>query len=642
MLQWINDRMKVIGWVFILPLALVFAVWGVTGIVDFTSAQGRALTVNGEEVPSEMIRRTYQEQIAQLHRAFPEEIPAEIQQELRQNIVDRYVATELLDQKTEELRYVVSEGDVLRAMQEFEPFKVNGVYNRDAADAFLRANGMTPEQFEAQQRQDLRLRQLAGGLNVSSFATAKEVEMAARLRGEQRELAFAVVPASRYLATAKPDEAAVKSYYDAHASEFMTPETVTLNYVRLRLDDVAAEVPVDEAALRGYYDSVKERYVEPEKRRARHVLIQSGNDDAAAQKKAQEVAELAQKPGADFAALAKQYSQDAGSAAQGGDLGWAERSFFVGPFADALFAMKPGEISGPVKTQFGWHVIKLEEVQAGAQKTFEQVRAELEPEYRRAEAERIFGERQEKLDELAFENSGSLEPVARELNAKVQTIPGFTRGQGGGDLGANPAVAKAAFSPDVLGGQNSRAIEIAPGDVVVLRSSDHRVPQKQPLEAVRDKAYAGAQRELAAREAKAAAEKLAEQLKAGTDWASALKAIGPYVTPSAEKPAPTDAVRYVPAKFVGRSEPGVAPELLASAFRGPVAPGTPRVGTVEVGTGDVGVYTVTGAKPGEIAPGERVSESQQLASSRAESDLSGYLRAMREKAEVHYNPAVFE
>jgi peptidyl-prolyl cis-trans isomerase D len=642
MLQWINDRMKVIGWIFILPLALVFAVWGVHGLVDFTQRADRALTVNGEEVSSELVRRAYQNQVAELHRAFPDEIPQDIQTQLKQSIVDRYVNTELLNQKTNALGYVVAEREVVEALQNFEPFRVNGAYNRDAADAWLRANGISVAQFEAEQRQDLRLRQFAGGINVSSFATAKEIEAAARLRGEQRELAYAVVPVARYLEGAKPDDAAVQAYYDAHAADFMTPESVTLAYVRLKLDDVAAEVPVDEAALRSYYESVKARYVEPEKRHARHILIQSGADDAAARQKAQEVLELANKPGADFAALAKQYSQDAGSAAQGGDLGWAERSFFVGPFADALFAMKVGEIAGPVKTQFGWHVIKLEEVQAGQQKTFEQVRAELEPEYRRAEAERLFGDRQEKLDELAFENSGSLEGVASALKLPVQTIPGFTKAQGGGDLGANPAVLKAAFAPDVLGGQNSRGIELAPGDVVVLRASDHRLPEKQPLEAVRERAYAGAKRELAAREAKAAAERLVQQLQSGTDWPAALKAIGPFVTPAPDKPAAADALRFQPAKFVGRTEAGVASEILSGAFRGPVAAGKPLVGSVVLASGDVGVYAVTATKPGTIAPGERESEARQLASAKAQAEVFGYLRAMRAKADVHYNPAIFD
>lgn len=641
MLQLINDRMKVIGWVFILPLALVFAVWGVTGIVDFSTAQGRGLTVNGEEVPVDMVRRAYQNQVAELHRVFPDEIPQDVRNEVRQSIVDRYVSTELLDQKTAELRYVVTEQEIVEATQTFEPFRVGGAYNRQAADAFLRANGMSAAQFEAQQRQDLRLRQLVGGLNLSSFATAKEVEMAARLRGEQRELAYAVVPIARYLATAKPDAAAVQAYYEANPAEFMSPETVTLAYVRLRVADIAATVAVDDAALRGYYESVLQRFVEPETRRARHILIQSGEDDAAAQKKAQEVLALAQQSGADFAALAKQYSQDAGSAAQGGDLGWAERSFFVGPFADALFAMQPGQITGPVKTQFGWHVIRLEELRAGQQKTFEQARAELEAEYRQAEAERVFGERQEKLDELAFENTDSLEPVANALQLQVQTIPGFTKQQGGGALGANPAVLKVAFAPDVLGGQNSRGIELAPGDVVVLRVSEHALPAKQPLETVREKAYAGAQRDLALREAKAAGERLVAQLQAGTDFPSALKAIGPYAT-TGQAAAPIDALRYQPARFMGRGEANVAPEILGAAFRGAVAPGKPLVGSVTIGAGDVGVYAVSATRPGEIAAGERATQARELASSKAQSDLVGYLRILRDNAEVNYNPALFD
>ena len=640
MLQWINDRMKVIGWIFIAPLAFVFAVWGVQGIVNFTTSQDRGLKVNGEDVNLERVRQAYQEQLAQLNRQFPEEVPAEVRKATQDKIVDEFVNTSLLDQKVKALRYVVTDKDVVESIAHYPGFQVGGEFNKDAYYALLRAQGYTPQRFEEEQRQLLKVRALETGLFVSSFATRKEIERTAALQGETRELAVAVLPLQRFVSAARPDEAAVKAYYDAHKAEFRTPDTVHLQYVALRVADEMEQVVVDDAALKAFYDTVKDRYVEAERRRARHILIQTGTDDAAAKKKADEVYALATKPGADFAALAKQYSQDAGSAAQGGDLGFAEKSFFVGPFADATFSMKPGEIRGPVKTQFGYHIIKLEEIASGKSKPFEEVRADLEREYRKAEAERKFGERQEKLEQLAFEQSGSLEPVAKALGLKIDNIPNFFKGLAGNALAANAKVLQAAFSADVLGGQNSRPIELTPGNVVVIRASDRRPPEDQTLEQVRDKATDGARRAIAEREAKAAAEKLAAAVAAGEKWDAVLKPFGPPAV--AGKTASPDAIHFDAAKFVGRTEGGIAPEVLAAAFKLKApAPGQAVTGSERLANGDVAAFAVTAVKPGEVKAGGEL-ERRQLGAATGQEEFAAYLDAMRATAKIHYNPAIFE
>jgi peptidyl-prolyl cis-trans isomerase D len=636
MLQWINDRMKHIGWIVILPLGLVFSVWGVHGIVDFTTRQDRGLRVNGEEVDLERLRRAYQEQVAQLSRAFPEEIPAEVRKTTQDNVVQEFVNTALLDQKVRDQRYVVSDKDVVESIAKYQGFQVGGQFNKDAYYALLRAQGYTPERFEAEQRQSLRVRALETGLFISSFATPAEIARYAALKLETREATVAVLPLAKYLAAARPDEAAVQAYYDAHKDEFKTPDTVHLSYVALTVADTAREVVVDDAALKAYYDTVQERYIEPEQRHARHILIQGG--DAAAKQQADEVYALASKPGADFAALAKQYSKDAGSAAQGGDLGFAEKSFFVAPFADALFAMQPGEVRGPVKTEFGWHIIKLEQIQPGKAKALDEVKADLEREYRRAEAERRFGERQEKLEQLAFENNGSLEPVAKALGLKVEDVPDFYKGLAGNELAANPKLLQAAFSADVLGGQNSRPIELAPGDVVVIRASDRRPPADQPLEAVRAKAVDGARRELAEREAKAAAGRVAQAVAAGEKWDAALKPVG---TVGSGKTPPADAIRLEPAKFVGRTDPSVPAEVLGDIFKAKTpAAGQASTGVVRLANGDEAVYAVTAVKPGEVKDG--AAERRALGAAFGEAEFSAYLDAMRARATVHYNPALFE
>ncbi len=638
MLQWINDRMKHIGWIIILPLGLVFSVWGVHGIVDFTTRQDRGLRVNGEDVNLERLRQAYQEQLVQLNRLYPDEVPADMRKTAQDRLVEQFVNTSLLDQKVKELHYVVSDKDVVDSIAHYQGFQVAGQFNKDAYYGLLRAQGYTPERFEAEQRQLLRVQALESGVFVTSFATPAEIARDAALKGEQRELSVAMLPLAKWAAAAKPDEAAVKAYFEGHAEEFKTPDTVHLSYVALRVADSTRDVVVDEPALKAYYETVRERYVEVEQRHARHILIQ-GLDEAA-KKKADEVYALAAKPGADFAALAKQYSQDAGSAPSGGDLGFAEKSFFVGPFADAVFSMKPGEVKGPVKTQFGWHIIQLDAIQPGKSKAFEEVRADIEREYRKSEAERRYGERQEKLEQLAFENNASLDGVAKSLGLKLEELVEFYKGLPGNELAANPKVLAAAFSADVLAGQNSRPIELSPGNVVVIRAADRKLPAAQPLEAVRAKALEGARRELAARELAAAATRLAASVAAGEKWDVALRPLGAIAVPG--KPAAPDMIRYEAAKFVGRVEQGQAPEVLKEAFKlAPPAAGHAATGSVKLANGDVAAFAVTAIKAGEIKAGG-AAERRALSAAAGQAEFSAYLDALRARADVHYSPTIFD
>jgi peptidyl-prolyl cis-trans isomerase D len=641
MLQWINDRMKIFGWLIVLPLAIVFVFWGIQGIVSFSTRQDNALQVNGEAVNLSQVREAYQRQLAQLNRLYPDEVPAAVRNETQQRIVDEFVTTALVQQKTRELRYVVSDELLGRSIKSYPGFQINGKFDRDSYEALLHQRGYTVERFEAEQRDLLKSRELEGGLFTSAFATPAEVQRAVALKDETRELAFAILPLAKFLPLAHADEAAIAAYYERHKAEYMTPETVHLSYVALRVADVAATVTVDDAALRAFYETMKERFAQPEKRRARHILLGAGPDDAAAKKKADEVFALAGKSGADFAALAKQYSTDAGSAANGGDLGWGEREFYVAPFAEALFSMQPGEIRGPVKTEFGWHVIKLEEIQPGASKSFEEIKAELGPQYRKAEAERRFGEQQEKIEQLAFEQSGSLEPVAKALGLKIEEIANFHKGLAGSELAANAKVLQAAFSADALGGQNSKAIELAPGSVVVLRASEHLLPQQQPLAAVRAEVAEAARREAASAAAQRAAQQVAAAVAAGTAWDAALRAVGTVVIETPGKTPPAEAITLAPAKFVGRRE-GIAAEIRSAAFAAPAPQaGVRSVGNVVLGNGNIAVWAVSAVKPGHVT-GDGAAQSRELASNNADTDFSTYLAVLRARAKIQYSPSIFE
>ena len=641
MLQWINDRMKVLGWIILLPLSLVFAVWGVHGIVDFTANMDRGIKVNGQDANLEQVRQTYQQRLAEATRAYPEGLPDAVKKSLQQAVVDDFVATALIDQKVNALHYSASDADVVASIKSYEGFQVGGAFNKDAYYALLKARGYSPEKFEAEQRVLLKAKALEGSLFVSSFATPKEAQWLTGLTGETRDVSYVTLPAGRFVGAQKPDAAALQAYYDAHHDDYMTPDAVHLSYVELSVADVAAEVAVDDAGLKSYYDTIKERFSEPEKRHARHIFLATGSDEAATKKKAAEIAQLAAAPKADFAALAQQYSQDTESASKGGDLGMQEKAFLPAGVRDAVYAMAPGTINGPVKSPFGYHIIQLVEVVPGKQKSFEQVRGQLEPEYRRSEAERRFSERQEKLEQLAFESASSLEPIAKALKLKVRDVADFHKGMSGSDLVTNAKVVTAVWSSDVLGGANSKAIELSAGRVVVLRASDHKVPALEPLVAVQARVEAALKRELAAKAASAAANALAQRLLAGESWDAVLKTVGGSTAPVKGAPA-ADAVQFTLVKSIARAEKETPRDIVTGAFvLTPPAPGRVSVGQKTLPSGDVVVYTVSAVKPGEYKADD-VQANRKLAQNYSAEEIEAYVAGMRAKAKISIGSTLFD
>ncbi len=637
MLQWIHDRLSKVFWFIMAPLTIVFTLWGVHGVVDFGSGSGQGIKVNGEELPIARLKQDYQGQMAQLAKSYPDEIPADIKQATRATLVDQYVNTTLLNQKVNAAGYKVTDSDVIDSIQTNPAFQVDGKFSKDAYYGLLQTRGLTPDRFETDQRAQLKSRALEVALVLSAFATVDEVRTAVALQDETREVASIVLPVAHFAALAKPDRAAVQAYYAAHLDQFKSPDTVRLSYVELKFVDSSG--PVDDASLQAYFETVKDRYTQAEKRRARHILIQAGTDAAAAQKKAQEIYALATKPGADFSALAKQYSQDSGSAAQGGDLGMVEKSFFVGPFANAVFAMKVGEIKGPVKTPFGWHVIQLQAIEPALVASFDSVKAALTHEYQKTEGERQFGERQEKIEQLAFEASGTLAPIAKALNLSIEEVPAFYDGLTGNALASNPKVLKAAFSADVLAGQNSRPIEIAPGDVIVLRASDRRVPAQLPIDSLLAKAEDGARRELGARDAKAAAARLVANLSAGTAWDAVVKSVGGIAADQSKNA--TD-IKVAAFKSVGRKDRTVAPDVLSAAFAA-TAPSASQVsaGSLSLSSGDWAVFAVSKVAPGVLTDKASAS-AEKFSRSVGAQELGSYLMSLKAKANIKMNPSLFE
>jgi len=637
MLQTIRD--KISGWfaaVFLGAVALVFVFWG----IDFQGgAIQDAASVNGEKISADSMLRAWQDRQSQLQQMLRAELPADLVKSQQAALLDERIRTLLLTQRAKEMGYRVSDEEVAQTILGFSELQVDGQFSRDRYSAILNQQGRTEAQFESELRTNLALNQLQSSIATSAFVTPRELERRRGLENEQREIEYAVLPATAFAAAVSVTEADIQAWYDSHLSDYMTPESVDVEFLDLRLADVERSVAVTEDALKGYYDQAKDRFATQERRRARHVLITTSDklDDAGAKKLAEEVLAKA-RAGEDFAKLAEQYSQDTGSAKAGGDLGWATRGMFVGPFEDAIFGMTAGELRGPVKTEFGYHVMRLDETEAGHQKAFDEVRAEIEPEFRKEKAQTSFYERGQKMADESFAALTELGTVATSLGMELKKIAGFTR-QGGGELGADAQIIAAAFGAEVADrGQNSPLVAVGEDRAVVLRVSAHNQPEQKPLSAVREPIQARLRQNAAQDAAARKGNELVAQLEGGSQtWAQAAQQLSTQLK-----------VTAAPRKFVGRQDNAVPPAVLKTTFALPrtaLKQGQTRYQTSAMENGDFVVLAVTALKDGNASQetaAERAQRGRQTAQQVAAEEFSAYLAELERTAKIERNLSIFQ
>lgn len=629
-----NIRDKITGWVswfFLGIIAIVFIFWG----VDFgTSTASYAAKVDGERISAQDVRRAWQQQQARLQQMMRAELPEEMVKSQQAAILDQYVRRELLRQRAQEFGYRISDTALVERVMEVPEFQVDGQFSKDRYAAVLRSNGLSEAQFEADLREESMIRNLQTGIVDSAFALPYELERRYVIERQERELDYVLIAANDFVPQISVTDEQIQAYYDEHKNQFQLPEKVDLQYVELDRSRAQAAVQVDEQALREYYEQVKDKYESAERRKGRHILITAtdGLDEAAAEKKA---AELTQKAnaGGDFSKLAQENSKDPGSASQGGDLGWAQRGMFVGPFEEALFSMKPGEIRGPVKTQFGYHVLKLDEIEAGQVRSFDEVRAELEAEYRNEQSQTLFYDQTQKLGDLAFESLTELEPVAQNLNLPLKTVEGFTR-EGGGELGDDPQVIEAAFSEDVLErGQNSPLLALGEDKAIVLRVTKHTPAVAKPLADVRGQIES----ELKLRAAREAAEKkgneVVERIKKGEQWNAALASAN---------------LTAVGKRFVTRQDSVVPPAIVEAAFKASpsqIKEDAAYVSGASTADGNYAVLAVSQVRDADAAAeaAEAKTNRRRMAERQTgNEELVAYVTEAERNADIVKNMRVFE
>lgn len=639
MLQRIGDALtsrKWLTYVLFGALAFIFAAWGAYGIATVNFGTGNnAARVNGDVIPYQQVRNAWMQQQSQWQQQVGGDMPAAVKTELENQVLERFIRTKIMAEHTHKLGYRVSEQDLADAVRQEPAFQLDGKYSADVAKMRLQQAGISEQEFTDDLRDSLRAEQVDYGIRDSDFLTPQELERIQALRNEEREVEYAVLPAEKFASSAPIEDKAVEAYYEAHKADFMAPEFVRLQYAQLSLAQVSSQVQVTDADLQDYYDKHKNRYVLPERRRARQILIAVNDkrNDAAARARAQEVlAKL--KAGGNFAALAKEYSDDPGSASQGGDLGWSERTTLASlgsTFADAVFSMKEGQISDPVKTQFGYHVIELEGIQPGQAKTFQQARAEIEQQVRHDKGLDQFGDIQEQIQQQLESGSPTIEGLAKQFGMQTGDVPQFIRGSGGGALGNSRELQSTVFGDPVLNEHRIGGPVLVNNDrLVLLKALEHHVAAPKPIAQVRDTIVAAIRKDRQNAAALAAAQGAVQKLDSGASFDSVAHDLG---------------AKSEPARYIGRTDPSVPADIREDVFASPKPQNGKAVfRTLALAKGGAAVIGITNVKTDTppIDPKAIASSRREQADRYGAEAANGYLEQLRLSAKVQKNLQVFE
>jgi len=537
-------REKTSGWVaiaIVAVLAVPFAFFGMEQYL-FQNASGEVATVeapprwwrsapdwalvrklawDAEDISIEQFRSAFENERRRRRETQGERFDARAFEtpDAKREVLDGLIDRAVLRLTAHQAGIAIGDGQVRRAIEAVEAFQVNGRFDPQRYQLLLASQNppMTPTSFQDEIRTDLQQALIPGQVARSAFVTAPQVQRVLGLLEQTRDVRFMLLPAPEP-DTAKISDEEIAAWHQSHLHLYRAPESVNLEYLDIDGSQLPPPPEPDETHLRQRYEQEKARYTTAEQRLASHLLIRVDGDGEAAQKAAEEqAAALAEQArnGADFAALARAHSDDPGSSNTGGDLGWVERGMMVGPFEDALFAMREGEISAPVKTDFGWHVLYLRELKGGTQAPFESVREQLADEERTQALERQFSDLSGQVVDEVYRSPTSLDAAAALAGQPVQQTGPLVRGERSG-FAALPEIQRAAFSESLIqDGTVSDPIELGPQHIALIRVLEHTPERAQTLEEARERVIADIHLDRSARHARERADALLARLKEG-------------------------------------------------------------------------------------------------------------------------------
>lgn len=489
----VRNNKKIVQ-IFLLLITLPFAFWGVDSYVKNAGDGDSLASVGGNSINMNEFQQAMREQQDRLRASMGENFnPAMLETpEARKAVLDNLINQRLLALDASKMHLSVADQQLRQAIAEIPAFQDNGQFSLPRYEAVLKAQGMTQAVFESRVRSDLALKQVLGAVAEGVMVSGNSVGQVYSVQFEERVVSEARLAAAQYAGSVKlPDEAARK-FYDENRRRFELPAQVRVEYLVLGQDEVASQLAISDADARKEYDAHPERFRQGEERRASHILIQAARDgDAAALKAAKEKAEALLKQAkanpADFARLAKENSQDPGSAEKGGDLGFFARGAMVKPFEDAAFGLaREGDLSDVVQSDFGFHIIRLSGIKAEKARAFDEVKAEILGELKRAEAGKRFAEMAEGFTNTVYEQADSLKPAAEKYKLQIRTSEWIAQGGRAPAPFDNPKLLAALFSDDALKNKrNTDAIEVAKGTLVTARVVEHKPASVKAFEEVK-------------------------------------------------------------------------------------------------------------------------------------------------------------
>ncbi len=634
MLQAIRDRAT--GWIaygIVGLLVIPFAFWG----IDQYQGGGTVVVaqVDGSDITLPEFQTAFQDQQARMQALFGGQFdPAMLNQErMRLDVLQQLVDQRLIDEVTRSEGYRASDGQVAAAVYAVPAFQSNGRFDPERYRDTVTRQGSSVEGFEERVRADLTAQQFREGVAGSFVPTQADVDLLLSLQEQQRAVGFVRLTLDRYMDQIEVSEEQVADWYEANREQFVSNERVRLQYVLLAVDALAEEVELPDGAVEAAYQERRDQYIREETREASNVLVRldlDADEDAVAAGLAriEDIQEKVLSGELSFDAAMELASVEGETELEAGDLGEVSRGMLGLAFEDALFAMDSvGSISEPVRSDFGFHLIRLDQINPERGKTLDEAAAELEQALRTEQADNLFYERAEDLANLAFEAPGSLEPVADALGLELQESDWLER-TGGDGLWANPRVIEAAFSPEVLeDGVNSPVIEVSPSELLVIRSLEHEPAASLPLGQVREAATEGLKRERALKVIAERSAALLDQARSGAELAELASAEEAQWS----SPAP-----------VGRSDSSMDPTILREAFRLPrPEDGTASFGSVDLPGGDRAVVMVAAVIEGSPEAVEDETREQVISMLRRQgsaAEFDGLMRALREDADIKLFP----
>lgn len=612
-----------LAWVIVIIICIPFTLWG---IQEYLSPTPKSLVaeVNGVELSERDFQTLVRQRKQQLHNMFKDQDIdlSFMDAQIKKNVLEQMIEEQVLLQSAHNAGMRIGDNLLVRKIHGIPAFQENDAFSQARYEQLLSSNGMSKQKFEIDMRNATLLEQLRLGVANSAFITDYDKQQRARLEKQERLLSYVIIPANRFKADVEISDADVDAYYNKNAARYMTDEKVSVEYVEFSQADLA-DINIKEESIKEAYEANKDKFKSKIEWKARHILIEAGSDATdeevkEAEKQAQDL--LAKiNAGSSFEELAKKFSDDFGSKKSGGDLGWFGANTMVKPFEDAVKSMKIGDVTtAPVKTQFGFHLIKLEDIKPEVVRPFEDVREQLLAELKKERAESAFYGQGEQFANLAFENPNSLEVLTKTLNLKSKTTELFsnTGSQDKDSIASNPKVVKAAFSDAVLkDGYNSEVIQIGKQHIVVLRLKDHKPAKAKPLDEVKDEIVATLTKERIQKKAETLGKKLLTEIKDNVDI------LKDY-----------DDLNWSAAIWVGRDDTTVPKAIVSEAFKlGKVENDRAIYEGIELDNQDYALLALLGVKDGKE---DSEADVKKLEQAIGDNEFKQFVASLKAKAEI--------